>query len=159
VIAKVTAAFENENGPADYRFPPGGWFYETEGREIESALLNLDPLDVRIEELFLHDSPILSSATESGLKWLIPGIVRAAFEEQTYHEPLGILFDELERRAEEERLSLSEAQQRSLLEAHEAFYSTEEYNMNVAVHENAFIKRLRKVNARGSPAREGGSGR
>lgn len=155
-IARIQRAFSSERGPAEYRLDESGHFYEAEGREIAQALLDLDPLDIQVDDLMMHSSFLPGWSTDSGLRWLIPGIVRIAFEEADGEWILMTLFDELERRATQDGMRLSEDEGRSILDAHQAFYSTEEHKWNVVAHDAPFIARLRMTTSRSTTSPRGG---
>jgi len=154
-LTQVKLAFAAETGPASYRCEEFGYFYESEGKEIAKALLDLDPIDVQAEDLTLHSDFLPIWASDAGLRWLIPGIIRAAFEDDNGEWILGDLYGELERRTSDDGMKLTEEQRQSIMQAHEAFYGTEEYNWNVAAHDAPFITRLRATDREPTSGQQG----
>lgn len=132
--------FSSASGPVGYNWETIGWFYEFEGNRIEKALLNLDPKDLLVEDLEFENSQILGHATNEGIKWVIPGIIRAFFEDEELEDPFDYyLFDELLKRVLENGLTFTESQKRSMLEAHEIYYCQEKYGWDVSKYSGPFI--------------------
>lgn len=151
IVTDVARAFSAESGPACEALETlGEAWYEFEGRKLEKALLNLDPIDLQIEDLECENSRMLRWASDGGLKWLIPGLVRLAFEEKEKScgfgdAVLNELSEELERRAGKKNLVLSRDQMRSLLHAFDAFYTAEEFGWNPDSFETPYVRRMKSL--------------
>ena len=127
VVSQVAQLFGAYQGPASPTFPTSGKWYEWEGKDIEEALLNLDPVDLRYEDLFIWERPLWSCMTTEGLLWLVPGLVRVIFEEveRAGDQLLQDLFSVLQGRLGNGDLQLSPRQAKSLLNVYDVFYGRE----------------------------------
>lgn len=78
ITALIDAAFASESGPARCRNPK----HCDECTEADRMLLDLDPRDLDHDDLTSERRNwIFSFATDESLRWLTPGIVRVALEQ------------------------------------------------------------------------------
>lgn len=153
-LSSVSDAFHGAAGPAKFRFPESGWWFEWEGKDIARNLLDLDPVDIEYDDIIkpIDGSFVPVWTTNEGLLWLMPGIIRVVFEvdPQKGDGLLQNLFSELNKRISKGELSLTQAQMASLLEVHEVFYCTEDFNWNPDNHSHPLCGAMRHaINANG----------
>jgi|GEM_PF-4058312 len=145
VITQIERAFSDEPGPASFRYPEKGNWYKREGKEIQEALLNLDPGDVTYDDLYPDPGDrLISFCSDSGIKWLIPGIIRIIFEHPQGESVLIDLFEELEKRRVENEMNFSKEQRECLLGVWEAVYLTEKFNWDAESQSSPFFGFLNK---------------
>ena len=148
VVEVVSKAFESAKGPAAFRFPETGWWYEMEGRTIAKALLHLDSEDLEYRDIIreMDGSFLPAWTTGEGLLWLLPGILRVCFESapKDGDDLLQRLFTELHERITKGDITLTSAQSRSLLLAHEVFYCAEEFAWNPDNHSHPLCDLLKQ---------------
>lgn len=137
-LSSVSTAFHGATGPANFRFPESSRWFEWEGKDIAKAILDLDPVDIQYGDILkpIDGSFMPAWTTDEGLLWLIPGMIRVVFEvdPQKGDRLLQAVFSELNKRVSEGELRLTQAQMTSLLEVHEVFYSTEDFDWNPYNH-------------------------
>jgi hypothetical protein len=138
ILSSVSIAFHEATGPAKFRFPRSGWWFEWEGKDIAKDILDLAPEDIQFDDLIkpIDGSFVPSWTTDEGLLWLVPGMIRVVFEVEPHRGDLLLqaLFSELDKRISEGELKLTHAQMTSLLEVHEVFYSTDDFDWNADAH-------------------------
>ncbi len=148
-VASVSSAFDGAKGPARFKYSESGPWYEREGKEIVEALLNLNPTDIRFDEVVhpLEGTFVPVWADSEGPLWLIPGIIHEAFEidPQKGDHLIQCLFSELNKRILKEELTLNQQQAESLLEAHETFYCEEEFDWDSDAHGHPLCESLRNM--------------
>ncbi len=147
VMSLVSAAFAGASGPCAFKFAEAGSWFEWEGKDAAKALLNLDPADIEYDDIIRPiDGAFLPAwATDEGLLWLVPGIVRVVFQTDP---PCGDrllqrLFSELLERIHKGHLRLTEAQRACVLEVHEFFYCTESFGWNPDRHLHPLCRSIR----------------
>lgn len=137
-LSSVSAAFHGAAGPAKFRFPESGWWFEWEGKDISKTLLHLDPVDIQFDDIInpIDGSFVPAWTTDQGLVWLVPGMIRVVFEADPQKGDLLLreIFSELNKRISDGELRLSQAQMASLMEVHEHFYCTEDFDWNPDDH-------------------------
>jgi hypothetical protein len=146
-LSSVSHAFHGATGPAKFRFPESGWSFEWEGKDIARNLLDLDPVDIEYDDIInpIDGSFVPAWTTDEGLLWLVPGMIRVVFE---VDPPKGDnllqdVFSELKSRMSKSGLSLTQVQMASLLEVHEVFYCTEDFNWNPENHAHPLCDAIR----------------
>ena len=149
-IRSISEAFHGASGPALFRYPESGWWFEWEGKEIAKALLELNPKDVRYEDIIrpIDGSLLPGWTTAEALLWLMPGMIRVCFEvnprigDSLFQE----ILTEVHNRILKDGMTLTQLQGRSLLEAHEAFYCSEDFDWNPKAHAHPLCEWLMQPN-------------
>ncbi|MEM7600362.1 MAG: hypothetical protein AAF357_02980 [Verrucomicrobiota bacterium] len=138
IVSSVSEAFQTASGPAKFRYPESGAWFEWEGKDIAKNLLDLDPVDIEYDDIIepFGGSFVPAWTTDEGLLWLVPGMIRVAFEVEPQRGDVLLreIFSELKKRISESDLIFTPAQMASLLEVHEAFYCTEDFDWNTDNH-------------------------
>ena len=138
IVSSVAEAFHEASGPTNFKYLESGWWFDWEGKDIAKALLDLDPIDVQHDDIIepIDGSFVPTWTNDEGLLWLVPGIIRVVFDvyPQKGDRLLKELFSELNKRISECELKLTQTQMASLLDVHEAFYCTEDFDWNPDAH-------------------------
>ena len=148
VIEHASSAFGGAVGPASFRYPESGWWYEWGGKEIAKTLLALDPEDLEYDEIISpYDSSFVPAwTTGEGLMWLVPGVIRVCFAATPERGDalLQRLFGDIHDRISKGEITLTPEQKRSLLEVHERFYCQEAFGWNSDAHAHPLCQLLKQ---------------
>ncbi len=149
-LSSVSDAFYGATGPARFRFPESGCWFEWEGKDIARGLLDLDPADIDYDDIIkpIDGSFVPTWTTDEGLLWLVPGMIRVVFEVDPVKGDVLLqdVFSELDKRISKSELSLTQAQMVSLLEVHEVFYCTEDFDWNPDKHSHPLCDSMLHAN-------------
>jgi len=147
IVSSVSNAFHGASGPAKFKYPESGWWFEWEGKDIARDLLDLDPVDIEYDDIIkpIDGSFVPAWTTDEGLLWLVPGMIRVVFEVEPQKGDVLLqeIFSELNKRISKADLSLTQAQMASLLEVHEFFYCTEDFDWNPDSHTHPLCETIR----------------
>lgn len=147
VVDLVAESFCGASGPVAFKYSESGWWFEWEGKDVAKGLLDLNPKDIRHEDIVqsVDGSFVFGWMTVDSFLWLIPGVVRVCFEVEASAGELLLqgVFSELEKLLVEGGVVFSVLQIEALLMLHETFYCSENFNWNSGAHLHPLIVSFR----------------